>query len=223
MRISAIACPCVYILVRYRIFPAADGACARFAAAHAGAGSLLDVAGVVFTGTGMSFIPVGYPIAPIVIQRRQLRIGGVVAARAGVVGPPAGLGAGGSLRGMGDRVVSQRRQLRIGGVVAAGAGIVGLPAGLGAGSGLAGMGNRVMSQRRQLLIGAVVAAGAGSVGLPALFRAGGSLRGMGDQVVVVRIYIAENKGTTLVIAIGTDPGIHSLRYAGGCSLLMHFE
>ena len=85
------------------------------------------------------------------------------------------------------------------------------------------MGNRVMSQRRQLLIGAVVAAGAGVIVLPALFRAGSGLAGMGDQVVVVRIYIAENKGTTLVIAIGTDPGIHSLRYAGGCSLLMHFE
>ena len=114
-------------------------------------------------------------------------------------------------------------QFHIGTVVAAGAGIVGIPAGLGAGSGLAGMGNRVMSQRRQLHIGAVVAAGAGVIVLPALFRAGGSLRGMGDQVVVVRIYIAESKDGTLVIAIGTDPGIHSLRYAGGCSLLTHFE
>ena len=46
---------------------------------------------------------------------------------------------------------------------------------------------------------------------------------MGDQVVVVWIYIAENKGAALVIAIGTDPDIHSLRYAGGSSLLMHFE
>ena len=38
MRISAIACPGAYILVRYRIFSAAGGACARFAAAHAETG-----------------------------------------------------------------------------------------------------------------------------------------------------------------------------------------
>ena len=155
----------------------------------------------------------------------QFHIGTVVAAGAGIVGIPADFRAGRSFRFVMHQIVVIRidGQFHIGTVVAAGAGIVGLPAGLGAGSGLAGMGNRVMSQRRQLLIGAVVAAGAGIVGLPALFGAGSGLAGMGDQVVVVRIYIAENKGATLVIAIGTDPGIHSLRYAGGCSLLMHFE
>ena len=155
----------------------------------------------------------------------QFHIGTVVAAGAGIVGLPADFRTGRRLRFVMHQIVVVRinGQFHIGTVVAALAGIVGLPAGLGAGSGLAGMGNRVMSQRRQLLIGAVVAAGAGVIGLPALFGAGSGLAGMGDQVVVVRIYIAENKVTTMVIAIGTDPGIHSLRYAGGCSLLMHFE
>ena len=155
----------------------------------------------------------------------QFHIGTVVAAGAGIVGFPADFRTGRRFRFVMHQIVVIRidGQFHIGAVVAAGAGIVGLPAGLGAGSGLASMGNRVMSQRRQLHIGAVVAAGAGVIVLPALFRAGGSLRGMGDQVVVVRIYIAENKDGTLVIAIGTDPDIHSLRYAGGCSLLMHFE
>ena len=92
------------------------------------------MAGVVFAGKGMGFIPVRYVIAPVVSQRVQLGIGGVIAAGAGVVGLPAGLDAGGSLCGMGNRVVSQRRQLFISAVVAAGAGVVGVPADLGTGS-----------------------------------------------------------------------------------------
>ena len=61
-------------------------------------------------------------------QCRQLRIGGVVAAGAGVVILPTNFGAGGSLADLVNRVMSQCRHLRIGGIVAAGAGIVGFPA-----------------------------------------------------------------------------------------------
>ena len=176
------------------------------------------MAGVIFAGKGMGFIPVRYVIAPVVSQRVQLRIGGVVAAGAGIVGLPAGLGAGGSLCVMGNRVVSQRVQLCIGGVVAAGAGVVGLPAGLDAGGSLCGMGNRVMSQRRQLFISAVVAAGAGVVGVPADLGTGSRLGLVVDQVVVVGIYIAGIKGIYLVCAIGTDPVIFSRGCAGGLGM-----
>ena len=58
----------------------------------------------------------------------QFRIGTVVAAGAGVILLPADFGAGGSLRGMADQVVSSCGQFRIGTVVAAGAGVVLLPA-----------------------------------------------------------------------------------------------
>ena len=133
--LSVIARPGAFIiLVLRRIFSAAGVARARFAAAHAGAGFRLGVAGVVFAGKGMGFIPVRDVNAPVVIQRLQLRIGAVVAAGTGVVGVPALFRAGGGLRGMVEQVVSQRRQLRISAVVAAGAGVVGVPADLGTGS-----------------------------------------------------------------------------------------
>ena len=122
-----------------------------------------------------------------------------------------------------NRVMSQCRQLGISGVVAAGAGVVILPADFGAGRGFSVMVNRFMLKRLQLRIGGVVAAGAGIVILPADFGAGCSFTGMVDQVVVVWIYIAEIKGSALVIAIGADLEIHSRRYAGSCSLLICFE
>ena len=143
--------------MRYRIFPAADGACARFSAAHAGAGSPLDVAGVVFAGAGMGFIPVGYPTAPVVIQRCQLGIGGVIAAGAGIVGAPALFRAGGGFDLVMRQIVVARidGQLLIGGVIAdpAIADLVGLPAGLSAGGRFAIVGNQRMAVIRCPFVG----------------------------------------------------------------------
>lgn len=79
----------------HRICSAADGACARIPAAHAGAGFRFGVAGIALAGAGMGFVSIGYPIVPVVIQRVRFLIGGVIAAGAGIIGAPALFRAGG--------------------------------------------------------------------------------------------------------------------------------
>ena len=78
-----------------RICSAADGACARIPAAHAGAGFRFGVAGIALAGAGVGFVSIGRPIVPVVIQRVRFLIGGVIAAGAGIVGAPALFRAGG--------------------------------------------------------------------------------------------------------------------------------
>lgn len=79
-----------------RICSAADGACARIPAAHAGAGFRFGVAGIALAGAGVGFVSIGRPIVPVVIQRVRFLIGGVIAAGAGIVGAPALFRAGGA-------------------------------------------------------------------------------------------------------------------------------
>ena len=88
--------PGFIFVIGCRIFSLADGAYARLPAGHAGTVFRLGMAGVVFAGAGVGAIAVGYPF-PVVIQRVQTLIRGVIAALAlaDFVGFPARLGAGG--------------------------------------------------------------------------------------------------------------------------------
>ena len=126
----------------------------------------------------------------IVAQRSLLRIGGVIAAGAGLVGAPADFGAGRGLGGVVQQIVAQGSLLRIGGVVAAGAGHVGIPAGFGAAGGLCGVAYQIVAQGSLLNISGVIAAGTAHVGAPAGFGAGRGLRGMAHQVMGVRVGFA---------------------------------
>ena len=139
-------------------------------------------------------------------QRVKLLIGSVAAALtpAGVVGIPAGFGAGGSLRGVVEQVMVQRCQPRIGGVAAAGAGVVGVPAIFRAGGGLRGMVEQVVVQSCQLRIGGVATAltPAGVVGVPAGFGAGGGLRGVVEQVMFKRCQLRIGGVVAAIIQIG---------------------
>ena len=210
-----------------RIFALADGACARLPAAHAGTGFRLGVAGVVFAGAGVGAIAVGYPF-PVVIQRVQTLIRGVIAALAlaGIVGAPALFRAGSGLGLMMLQVVVIRvdGQLLIGGVIAALAGIVGAPALFGAGGRFAIVGDQRMAAMRYPIVRGRIAAAlapAGFVHRPALLGAGGILGLAAHQVVVVRVYIAAFKGIRrMMSALGTGPVIYSHGYAGGFGLEM---
>ena len=102
----------------------------------------------------------------VVVQRGLLRIGGVVAAGAGLIGVPADFGAAGRLRIVRHVVVVQRGLLHVGGVVAAGAGFVGVPADMEAGRGLRVVGFEGVGVRISLAIAALAirAVGRGGAG-----------------------------------------------------------
>ena len=142
----------------------------------------------------------------IVAQRSLLRIGGVIAAGAGLVGAPADFGAGRGLGGVVQQIVAQGSLLRIGGVVAAGAGHVGIPAGFGAAGGLCGVAYQIVAQGSLLNISGVIAAGTAHVGAPAGFGAGRGLRGMAHQVMGVRVGFAVVAPAHLAVGPGGAGG-----------------
>ena len=112
-------------------------------------------------------------------QRGLLRIGGVVAAAAGLIGVPADFGAGGRLRVVLHRVMPQRLLLHVGGVIAAGAGFVSVPADCGAGGSLC----VVVLQIVGIWVGvAVVAIAVSAVGRSGAGRGGGWRVGLGRSL-----------------------------------------
>ena len=125
----------------------------------------------------------------IVTQGGFFRIGGVIAAGAGLISIPTDFRAGGRLRLMLHDIVAQGGLFCIGGVIAAGAGIIGIPANFRAGSCLRVVVDQVVVQLCLLRIGAVITAGAGIIGIPADFRAGRGFGVMADQVVTQRIAV----------------------------------
>ena len=162
----------------------------------------------------------------IVFQRRELHLGGVVAAGAGIVFIPANFGAGGRFGVVMHQLVFQRREFHLGGVVAAGAGIVFLPANLGAGGGFGVVMHQLVFQRGDFHLGGVSAALAlaGVIFIPANFGAGGRLGVVVHQVVVVRVrsiiqvYISIR---SLVVAVVAVCVVHGRSNAGGCGLKAH--
>ena len=85
----------------------------------------------------------------IVFQRRQFHLGGVVAAGAGIVFLPAGLGAGGGFGIVVYQIVFQGGEFHLGGVSAALAlaGVIFIPANFGAGGGLRVVAHQVVVVR----------------------------------------------------------------------------
>ena len=193
----------------------------RLLAARAVEGALAD-GGAGGRGRHRAFVPV-------VAQRRDLFIGGVGAAGAGIVGRPADLRAGGCLRLVMDKIMSQRRDrygrfdfrcaVLIGEeLMADGAGPVGFGSGFQAGGGhFVGLRER-MRLHGDLFAGPDqrVAGGAVQIARVALFGAGGffcvpQLRG----ALVVRGVHRHGFRFRVVPVMDTGKGLHAGRGAGG--------
>ena len=122
-----------------------------------------DMGGVTVFCTGRT----GYAGNIAVTQSIDFHIGGVVAARAGLICIPTDLGTGSSLSLMLHFVVTQSIDFHIGGVVAARAGLICIPTDLGTSGSLCFMLYFVVTQSIDFLIGGVVAARAGHICIPA--------------------------------------------------------
>ena len=83
----------------------------------------------------------------IVTQGRDCDIGGVIAARTGIVSIPSDFGTGRCLRPVVDQIVTQGRDCDIGGVIAARTGIVSIPSDFGAGSSLRLVADQIVAER----------------------------------------------------------------------------
>ena len=146
----------------------------------------------------------------VVAECRDLLVGGVVTAGAGVVGIPTD---GGTRRGLCvvvHEVVAECRDLRIGGVVAPRAGIVGVPTDGCAGGRLRGVLHEVVPQCIHVRIYIVMRATRAGVRGVALVGAGGR----GDDVVVV---VAECRDLLVGGVVTAGAGVVGVPTDGGTS------
>ena len=174
----------------------------------------------------------------IMSKRRNLLVGAVIAAGAGVVGIPADFRTGCHLRIVMDKVMPQSRNLLVGTVITAGTGIVGFPAHFCAGSCLCVMVHQIMAQSRDdhrcfdlglpLAIAeqfATTVALAGPISLRAGFGTGGLHPGRLFQVVakglddhgfcdlIFALGVAEQLAAA--VALAGPVGLRAGRCAGG--------
>ena len=126
----------------------------------------------------------------VVAKRRNLFVGRVITARAGLVRLPADLGAGCGLSAVINVIVAEGIDLLIARIVAPSAGLVGFPSVGKTGSSLTLMVCVIVAEGVYFLIARVVTAGAGLVGLPAVGKAGRRLS------LVVCVIVSERGGVS---------------------------